>query len=369
MINTWLLLMGKGMSKVAFVVNKKQKRFFEKIKNYCNIEIKESSKLLIPSFKAIKYIKKVDFKNAIDLRVKDFYAKGKKAPIFLVKTYYTLLAYIYFFRFFNLKKYDEFLIWNGFFLRQAVVIEIAKLFNKEVIYFESGFFGKFVIDKKGVNFLNSVPRDKSFYLNYKNKKDLPNKLIPRNPKNAKKFLNAPKKPLPKKFIFVPFQVDYDTQILLFSPWIKSMEELFNILSEIAKSLKIHIIFKEHPSSKKDYPNLHKKAKKLEYVDFANAYPTQELIEKSEAVITINSSVGVESLLFNKKVITLGNAFYNIEGIVKNAKNKEELIEILKNLDSWEIDKNLIQNFLKYLYYEYLVDIENPDEVKRKIDCK
>ena len=108
-----------------------------------------------------------------------------------------------------------------------------------------------------------------------------------------------------------------------------MEELFNILSEIAENLKIHIIFKEHPSSKKDYPNLHKIASHLEYVDFANGYPTQELIEKSEAVITINSSVGVESLLFNKKVITLGNAFYNIEGIVKNAKDKEELIEILK----------------------------------------
>ena len=197
--------MGKAMSKVAFVVNKKQKRFFEKIKNYCNIEIKESSKLILPSFKAIKYIKKVNFKNAIDLRVKNFYSKDKKAPIFLVKTYYTLLAYIYFFRFFDLKKYDEFLIWNGFFLRQAVVIEIAKLFNKEIIYFESGFFGKFVIDKKGVNFYNSVPRNKEFYLNYKNENDLPNKLIPRNPKNAKKFLNAPKKPLPKNLYLFLFK--------------------------------------------------------------------------------------------------------------------------------------------------------------------
>ena len=145
-----------------------------------------------------------------------------------------------------------------------------------------------------------------------------------------------------------------------------MKELFFLLNDIAKELKIHIVFKEHPSSKIDYSYLHKNCN--EFNMFANGYSTQELIEKSSAIITINSSVGVESLLFNKKVITLGDAFYNIDGIVKYAKNKDELITILKNLDNWKIDENLIQNFLQYLYYDYFVK-DDLSDIEKVVKCK
>jgi capsular polysaccharide export protein len=99
----------------------------------------------------------------------------------------------------------------------------------------------------------------------------------------------------------------------------------------------------------DYESLIKKAKKN--VLFATNQ-TQDLIKNAKAVITINSSVGIESLLFNKRVITLGEAFYNIDGIVKHIK-PNELKNTLKNLD-WEVDERLIKNFLGYLYYEYLI---------------
>ena len=252
--------------------------------------------------------------------------------------------------------------------RQHIAKEIAKLKGIEIVFVESAFLpGRIVVDKRGVNFYNSVPRSKEFFENYKNDKPLPKELIPRKPRNAKKFASLKKEPLPKKFIFVPFQVDYDTQILLFSPWIKNMEELFFVMKRLAEELKINVVFKEHPSSRKEYPHLHKIAKENEFIQFANAYPTQELIEKSEAVVTVNSSVGVESLLFNKRVITLGDAFYNIDGIVKHAKSELELKDILKNLDSWKIDKKLIENFLKYLYWDYLIEGDFKEFDVKKID--
>jgi capsular polysaccharide export protein len=37
--------------------------------------------------------------------------------------------------------------------------------------------------------------------------------------------------------------------------------------------------------------------------------TFQLINKAELVVTINSSVGVESLMLNKPVVTLGDCFY------------------------------------------------------------
>ena len=353
---------------IVFVVNKKQYRFFHKIDKFIKLDIVLSSKIWKFSFKSLKYLNKVDFSKAIDLRIKDFYAKYNfSIPKSFLYLFYRLNAIFCFMRYFTIiPKYNKLLIWNGFMFRQAIAIEIAKLYNLKIIYFESGFLpNRFVIDKKGINFYNSVPRDIEFFKNYKNDKPLPKELIPRTPKNAKKFNNLKKEPLPKEFIFVPFQVDYDTQILLFSKWVKNMEELFFILKEISEKLKIDIVFKEHPSSKKEYPNLHKIAKNHKYISFANAYPTQELIQKSKAVITINSSVGIESLLFDKKVILLGEAFYDIEGIVKKANNKIELENILKNLD-YTIDKNLITNFLKYLYWDYLVPSELDEESIKKI---
>ena len=344
---------------IAFVVNKKQYKFFNtlKEKTQINLDIKESNKIYKFSLKSLKYLSKVDFSNPINLRIKDFYAKYNfPMPKLFLYIFYKLNAIFCFMRYFTtIPKYNKILVWNGFMFRQAIALEIARLHRIKPIYFETGFLpNRFVIDKKGVNFYNSVPRDINFYKNYKNDKPLPKELIPRTPRNAKKFANIKKENLPKEFIFIPFQVDYDTQILLFSPWIKNMEQLFFLMKEIAEQLNINIVFKEHPSSKKEYPNLHKIAKNHKYLSFANGYPTQELIQKANAIITINSSVGIESLLFDKKVITLGNAFFNIDGIVKHVNNKKKLLNILKTLENWNIDKNLIQNFLKYLYWDYLI---------------
>ena len=359
---------------LAFGVNKKQINFFKRLKEKSKHKIDILYSKTVFSFSPVfSELKKANLSPAIELRVKDFYAKYDfYLPKWLVRGYYKFWAVINFFRYYPkiTSKYKKIILWNGLMFRQHIAKEIARLKGVEAVFVESAFLpGRIVVDKKGVNFYNSVPRDREFFENYKNDKPLPKELIPRKPRNAKKFAALKKEPLPKRFLFVPFQVDYDTQILLFSPWIKNMEELFFVMKNIADELKINIVFKEHPSSRKEYPHLHKIAKESEFLQFANAYPTQELIEKSEAVVTVNSSVGVESLLFDKKVITLGKAFYNIEGIVKHAGSKKELKEILENLENWKVDKKLIENFLKYLYWDYLIegdfkefDVEKVEEI-------
>jgi capsular polysaccharide export protein len=130
-----------------------------------------------------------------------------------------------------------------------------------------------------------------------------------------------------------------------------MRELFALMKELSQKLGITFVFKEHPSSRKSYEDLKRKQNK--HLIFANNYSTQELIQKASMVITINSTVGIESLLFHKKVITLGEAFYNITGIVKHIKNKNELEKALQ--EGFEIDFDLVDRFLSYLYYDYLIE--------------
>ena len=233
-------------------------------------------------------------------------------------------------------------------------MQIATVCNIHIYYFENGFLPKTkALDKKGVNYGNSVPRERGFYECYKGDLDLPKELIPRVSNHVKKF-NSQKEELPKKFIFVPFQVDYDTQIITNSPWIKNMRELFYVVQKIAEESDYHFVLKEHPSSSINYPDLQKKVEKTHNISFHNAYQTQELIENSSAVITVNSTVGVESLLFHKKVIVLGNAFYGIDGISLTVNSVDSLSEVVSNLDSLEFNTRLVDNFLQYLYYEYLI---------------
>lgn len=349
------------MQTLFFTVNKKQKTLFENLKkqSQCEGKIIYSKKLFLPSLSALRYLKQVDLSKPIALKTKDFKAKfGFESLEFFIKAIYTFLAYFNYFRYFNAitEEYDQILLWNGILFRQAIALEIAKLHNIQPIFAEIGLLpNRIVLDRNGVNYLNSVPREKSFFEAYHNDRPLPDTLIPRNPKNAKKFSNVKAIQLPQKYIFIPFQVDYDTQILEFSPWIKDMRMLFDVVENITKITDINFVFKEHPSSIKNYTDLHQRASKNDQLYFANGHTTQELIEKSDAVITINSTVGIESLLFTKKVIVLGNAFYAIQGISKCAMSQNELNQIVTTLDKWEIGQNLIENFLKYLYYDYLIN--------------
>jgi len=248
-------------------------------------------------------------------------------------------------------------VWNGIKYPQ----NILNLFKQKKIYFENGFLPNTTqADCKGVNFFNSVIRDRKFYENLDYyKKPLPTILIPRK---ITRKLEGTQFDITKKYIFIPLQVNYDSQIIYFSPWIKSMQEFFELINEIADYFNdLNFVFKIHPNDKAtNYKEMINKTKKNVYFAVNN---TQELIQHSEAVITINSSVGIESLLFEKKVITLGNAFYNIEGITQHANNKKELINIIENLYKYKIDKKLIKNFVGYLYYEYLIPStwKNPDK--------
>ncbi|MCJ8272053.1 MAG: capsular biosynthesis protein, partial [Psychrosphaera sp.] len=113
----------------------------------------------------------------------------------------------------------------------------------------------------------------------------------------------------------------------------------------------HLVFKEHPSWPGNFDELYDLD---ECCLFANENNTQELIENAEAVITINSTVGLESLLLGKKVITLGNACYNIEQLVLHADSEAEFFEVLSSLSEWQCNETLRLNFLNFIATVYCI---------------
>ncbi len=247
------------MKILYFSINNKHKEFFEKLSSRCcRGDIIDSKKISKISLKALGERPNLSF--PIELRVKDFIAKyGFEIFEDIIRRVYRVIAKLYYVRYRGVinSSYSHIVVWNSSLFRQNIASIIAKELNIEVISLEGGLLpNRFVMDKRGVNFLNSVPRDREFFKNYKNSKPLPKSLTPRVAKDRRKF-EAKENELsfPKSLYLSRFQVDYDTQILIHSPWIRDMKHLFLIIEEIANSLKINFILKEHPSSKKSYPLL------------------------------------------------------------------------------------------------------------------
>jgi capsular polysaccharide export protein len=250
-------------------------------------------------------------------------------------------------------------VWGGKY-RASLLALAARTQQVTVVYLEHGVLPfTTAVDLQGINADNSLPRDPEFYraLPAAPARNNEATLDVRKPTPGKPGENAGLAALPERYLFAPFQVDSDTQILLQSPWIKDMRAFFRLLLRVFKQLddpQLHLIFKEHPSSESEYPDLHREAGKESRIHIVNNFLTQELIQRAECIVTINSSVGIESLLFDRPVIVTGRAFYNIPGLVMKADSETELLDALQQVKTFRSDPLLRRNFLHYLETDYLV---------------
>ncbi|MDP3816323.1 capsular biosynthesis protein [Pseudomonas sp.] len=249
-------------------------------------------------------------------------------------------------------KPDAVVVWNGSNRYCQLLLSLLPEGTK-TFFFENGLLpDTTTLDPRGVNYFNSVPRDAAFYRAYAARQaiDLQQEvtLIPRKPRVAGQVAIT----LPERFVFIPFQDDRDTQVRLFSPWIGNMRELFALGERLVAETGWTVVFKEHPSSRESYPELHQRTH--ERLMFANGNATQELIEACEFVVTLNSTVGLESLLLGKPLLILGQAFFNVEGVAMHADSRDELMRIAKDFPQWPVDEVLRRSFLHYLQHEYCV---------------
>ncbi|MBM7652579.1 capsular polysaccharide export protein, LipB/KpsS family [Neobacillus cucumis] len=323
-------------------------------------------------------------------------------------------------------KIDVICLFNGYHWIDRVTSYLAKKRGLKVICFEDGLFRPATVtcDPKGINAASSVRQDADFYdsikvdynrlenflfkaehpLHLKRKKENllrvafvkalsmfggfiglhPNYYVHINlPQAIRYFLfkmqfsrrNNDVIDLPDEYVFVPFQVSRDTQIFYNSPNIETMEGLLDyVYSAVLKFNKennrhLKVIVKEHPEdmSRNNYKDLKDRYKNINEVIFLEKCNVKELIKKSEAVITINSTVGIEALTKNKRVLTLGEALYNIAGVVHKVNDPKNLHLDLQKALSTPINVERIQKFIYYLRFIYQVEgtISIPNEQTAK----
>lgn len=241
-------------------------------------------------------------------------------------------------------------VWNGYGWIGRLVRAAAAARGVPVVHFENGLLpGTTTMDPHGVNFLNSVPRDPAYFRALPDAPPLPVTLAPRAGPAGERAVA-----LPPRYVFVPFQLDADTQILEFSPWIANMRALHDLLvglRDAAEAAQLVFVVKEHPSSPVRYPDLHGRHP---HILFANGNSTQALIEGAAGVITVNSTAGLEAALLGRPVLALGQAFYAITGIAAHADGQDDVRGWLRTLPDHGPDPSLLRRFAAFLAQQYCI---------------
>lgn len=297
---------------------------------------------------------------------------------------------------------DLFIIWGGERYRERAIVEFARKYDKKFFMLEFGYFRPFTltIENIGLNYNNCLSREAEFYDKLYN--DIEIKLSDiTEPKKAfldkngslkvnfslknyiLKFLSIkktskPKLNLNKSYVFIPFQVESDSQIIEFSPHVKTMQNLVALACEAVTDYNIRykqnlaIIFKPHPVDKRvSIRSILQKMKYYPHAEVSFHETTQELIRHADFIVTINSTVGLEALMMKTPVITLGDTFYNIPELVTNCKNYDELPDLIHQVANSVINEKFMLKYMKYLRDEYFHEIffegADPSSIKSLVD--
>jgi capsular polysaccharide export protein len=270
--------------------------------------------------------------------------------------------------------------WNGLNGSRLAFITGAQDAGVTTLVFElSPIPGKLTCDPKGVNYLNCLPRSIEPYLKwnesrpggsdrwksaFQHLKQRPASSSAARPSSR----NLPT--LEKPYIFVALQVPNDSQLRIFGGSFHTVEQYVSAIIEAAQGLPSgwHIRIKEHPTAPARLLEVFPELNRSSRVFLDNQTDTYTQVEKSKAIFTINSSVGLQSFLYDKPVVVSGECFWGLETITTPAKTKPALFEVIQSVDTLSFDVIHRNAFMNFLVEDYFLDSAKINqEGSKKID--
>ena len=284
-----------------------------------------------------------------------------------LKRWFLCRQYAWAYQFLSQQKPSVVICWNGMKGFRFMFMLAAKRTGHQTLYLEeSPLPDRISVDKSGINFGNSVPRDSRFFLEWatrhREKQGAWSKVRDRITQRQPKAANVIGVPEPEElqnetYIFCPLQVPGDSQLTVYGGWCDTVEKTIEFLKNSSAMLPkgVHFRLKEHPSADIRFTTWIKEMETQKF-KLDNASDTFELVKNSAGVLTVNSSVGLEALFFDRPCAALGHAFYAIDGIVRK-------ISSPSGLENW-IDETLAGEFrseARIAFLDYLSEVHFPRE--------
>lgn len=273
--------------------------------------------------------------------------------------------------------------WNGLAGSRCVFMAAARDAGVPTLFLERGPLPETVTtDPIGVNFRNGLPRTGAPYRAWLAAhpeadgiwKPLGERLRQRPPSVRHQQGRRPAPPLSEPFVFLALQKQGDTQLRLFGRHCRGVEETVAYVLQAARQLPKgwHMRVKQHPSDHELFPGLLDKVGDLP-VYFDNETDTMSQVRASRLVLTVNSSVGLEALLLERPVATMGDAFWALPSIVANGREPETLAQLLAAPEAFvadAADRNALLSYLVAEYYPRLTEIDGaptmPEADRQKV---
>jgi capsular polysaccharide export protein len=321
------------------------------------------------TFAALSLIGASPEKHEVDIAMDSATKQHQSRILRAVKRRFLRAQYAWAMKFFSKQPRSTVFCWNGTKGYRFLLMQAAKRTGHYTIYLEDCPLPERVsVDKKGINFGNSLPRDKRFFEEWARQnshltgswKVVRDQIRQRQAlrQNMNTPSNKPEQDLSQaKYIFCPLQVPGDSQLTVYGGWCRTVEKTIRLLHDCSHLLPEGVQFrlKEHPSAKVKFTSLITDLQSDRFV-LDNATDTVELIKHSKGVVTVNSSVGLEALFFDKPVATLGKAFYGIDGITRQ-------ISSVAGLGAWVnfLEHSATELGIKNAMLDYLITVHFPRE--------
>ena len=154
----------------------------------------------------------------------------------------------------------------------------------------------------------------------------------------------------RRVLAVFLQVPRDSNILTWSR-LRSAEALLELVTEATSPERHQVLVKPHP-----FHPVHPRVE-ARHVQAVPDVPTESLLEVADAVLTINSSVGLEALARGKVVYSFGEGPYTGRGCTRDlGPEPEQLRKALAELPFTltEEEERLRHRLLHFLVFRYLL---------------
>lgn len=262
--------------------------------------------------------------------------------------------------------------WSGLRATRRAFMDAARDAGRPTLFMERAPLpGRVTVDPDGVNQQSGLSRDPAFYLDWARtaprsalsdwrrlRSDL--KARPSTRADiAQHHIAAPR--LEQPFVFCPLQVPDDVQITQFSGWTGSLEGFLSALEQAAARLPPgwHLRLKEHPSARVSLRDrLDAMTARLgPRIEIDNQTDTFAQVERARAIVTLNSSVGLQAFFFDKPVLVLGEALFRIDGVATPVDSAADLAATFAAIETARFDRATRDAFMAYLdrvYYPQIV---------------
>lgn len=200
-------------------------------------------------------------------------------------------------------KPEKIIIWNGLPHYQQDFIDLSRRMNpnQKFSFMEAGWFpqsGTYYEDPLGVNAQSSISTTKPKSISSEERQNIKQWKLTYRGKFEDNNISD------NGYVFIPLQLETDTNITKFSPF-RTMKSFLE-WAEYHVPPNISIITRQHPLDQSSPLDLLPNSSRMK-ID--NKTPLHQLISKSNCVLGINSTVLLESLIYEKPVYTVGNGIF------------------------------------------------------------